>query len=648
MAVTQYIGARYVPLFAEPMEWTNTKQYEPLTIVLYQGNSFTSKQFVPIGVDITNENFWAETGNYNAQVEQYRREVLDFADSISEKTFGFDTVAGMQASDALYAGAICHTNGFYTNDDGGGAWYIITNVGIPNGMDILSTNNSLYASLLNVDEINSKMFGCTGALSDLHASEKLNRMFELCTSWNKTAVIQEGEYLIRKSLVITCNVKSYGVFITPATIEKTPADDSAYRTNAVCHILGENLKIEGITIEPQTQLSEYWNGSTTPSVDGTNYKHNGLVCVRDSKNITITNCDVNVYGSAIFFYSSHGKNCTVINSSVVAGLGIQFEVPDISTRDYENFESEHILNCNVIANFAMLHGSCKNVLVENTTIKNRNDSKTALVSFTRNDAKTGDYETGGTYINCKIDWVSTVSQSNAFFNVNPLHPTQQDPSLLGFVSIDFINCVINSNKDRPTQHIMNLCPNDMIDFTNCRFEFGVFAVSHSVADSGYEYGKPPILNLSNCIVNFPANMTGAFINDDNKDANIYLANVDVTYSSEQASTTTFINAAVFATKCKFNNLYRPPFNSAKNCVVIACVTNTSSLASFNSSAVYKFHGIQNIANGSPCADDGSQLLRARATTAFSTSMDTVKAGDMCFDTTTHTMKLYNGTEWVES
>lgn len=78
MATTQYIGARYVPLFAEPIEWDKTKQYEPLTIVTHEGNSYTSRQFVPTGIEITNETFWALTGNYNAQIEQYRKEVAEY------------------------------------------------------------------------------------------------------------------------------------------------------------------------------------------------------------------------------------------------------------------------------------------------------------------------------------------------------------------------------------------------------------------------------------------------------------------------------------------------------------------------------------------------------------------------------------------
>ena len=78
MATNQYIGARYVPVFADPAEWNNTRTYEPLTIVIHNGNSYTSAQYVPKGIDISNEEFWKLTGNYNAQVEQYRQEVKTY------------------------------------------------------------------------------------------------------------------------------------------------------------------------------------------------------------------------------------------------------------------------------------------------------------------------------------------------------------------------------------------------------------------------------------------------------------------------------------------------------------------------------------------------------------------------------------------
>lgn len=76
--VRQYVGARYVPVFADPPEWSSTQGYEPLTVVLHEGNSYTSRQSVPVGIDIDNTAYWAETGNYNAQIDAYRQEVLAF------------------------------------------------------------------------------------------------------------------------------------------------------------------------------------------------------------------------------------------------------------------------------------------------------------------------------------------------------------------------------------------------------------------------------------------------------------------------------------------------------------------------------------------------------------------------------------------
>jgi hypothetical protein len=71
----QYIGARYVPKFADPVEWDNLRNYEALTIVTYAGTSYTSKKPVPVGTKLNNTDYWVETGNYNEQVEQYRKEV---------------------------------------------------------------------------------------------------------------------------------------------------------------------------------------------------------------------------------------------------------------------------------------------------------------------------------------------------------------------------------------------------------------------------------------------------------------------------------------------------------------------------------------------------------------------------------------------
>lgn len=81
--VREYIGARYVPIFADPVEWNQNLAYEPLTIVTYAGNSYTSRQYVPKGVLINNTEYWVPTGNFNGQLELYRKEVADLSDDLN-------------------------------------------------------------------------------------------------------------------------------------------------------------------------------------------------------------------------------------------------------------------------------------------------------------------------------------------------------------------------------------------------------------------------------------------------------------------------------------------------------------------------------------------------------------------------------------
>lgn len=90
MSTRQYIGARYVPKFADPIQWDNTRSYEALTMVTNLGNCYTSKKSVPTGVAISNTEYWALTGNYNAQVEEYREEVEQLQEdfeALSDKVY---------------------------------------------------------------------------------------------------------------------------------------------------------------------------------------------------------------------------------------------------------------------------------------------------------------------------------------------------------------------------------------------------------------------------------------------------------------------------------------------------------------------------------------------------------------------------------
>lgn len=82
MTNRQYIGARYVPKFFNNKgsnEWIPNITYEALTIVTYLNNSYTSVKNVPQtdktpNIDTDN---WVLTGNYNAQIEEYRQKMIN-------------------------------------------------------------------------------------------------------------------------------------------------------------------------------------------------------------------------------------------------------------------------------------------------------------------------------------------------------------------------------------------------------------------------------------------------------------------------------------------------------------------------------------------------------------------------------------------
>ena len=64
-----YVGSRYVPQI-EGL-WDINKDYENFSIVIDENNnSFTSKQNVPAGIELSNNEYWVQTGNFNASFQQ--------------------------------------------------------------------------------------------------------------------------------------------------------------------------------------------------------------------------------------------------------------------------------------------------------------------------------------------------------------------------------------------------------------------------------------------------------------------------------------------------------------------------------------------------------------------------------------------------
>lgn len=91
MANLQYIGARYVPKFFENPDdqsnaWKAGVDYEALTIVTYNNDSYTSKITVPdsIGDPASNPQYWACTTKYTAALVALQTTVGDHEDRIDD------------------------------------------------------------------------------------------------------------------------------------------------------------------------------------------------------------------------------------------------------------------------------------------------------------------------------------------------------------------------------------------------------------------------------------------------------------------------------------------------------------------------------------------------------------------------------------
>lgn len=230
MSVREYIGARYIPLFADPIEWDSSLSYEPLTVVKNQGSSYVSRQFVPEGVAITNEQYWILWADFNAQLEQYRAEVQQFdgritanataigaetlarenADSeietaleqlsnvVSNKSFAADTVAALSSIEVT-ADAPAYVAGYYAAGDGGaGMWRASDKTA--NGIDVVTTANGT-AEYVPASCVNAAALGVIGnAVSDIDA--RISKAFEIANT-NSLNVVFPREFSFEQTIRVT-------------------------------------------------------------------------------------------------------------------------------------------------------------------------------------------------------------------------------------------------------------------------------------------------------------------------------------------------------------------------------------------------------------------------------------------------------------
>lgn len=265
--VRQYIGARYVPLFADPAEWSNTRAYEPLTIVIHNGNSYTSRQYVPTGIDINNNEYWALTGNYNAQVEAYRQTAQSALDKATNNETSINNIDANL--NALHADTVTNAQNLYDTIIGK-SWNNLVSLGVDN------TGNTDVAPIIN-NIIN--------------------------TSSVNGIVFAPGIYRIDSAINIPYNTTTpYAIFIFPgATIKANTQGIDVFT-------IGQTQKTgtcEGFRIFGGGTIDGNWNAA------------NGIHALTNTRkttiaNITINNCVTN----AIYFERTQPVDTQINNIKI--------------------------------------------------------------------------------------------------------------------------------------------------------------------------------------------------------------------------------------------------------------------------------------------------------------------------------------------
>lgn len=318
----QYVGARYVPKIMG--EWNKALQYEALSVVTYMGNSFTSKVAVPANIEITNEDYWVNTGNYNAQVEEYRKATED-------KIMYFNTVKEMKESTKIKNGQVVTTLGYYNINDGGGATYKIRNT-VPN-VFYETINSNLYGELISDTPYNVLQLGIR---QNIDQTEALTNILLKTDS----LYFPQGTYIFNIVINRTCAIIGDGI---ERTIFKPNTNEAVIKLNLVnptYHSKFKDFCVYGNNKEPYTGKGIELTNETLTLSEFTNlaigffeygFYSNGSNYSNNYTNVHFSNCEYGFYhplydhtfnNNQFNFCHFNGNSMSAITISTPLNLGM--------------------------------------------------------------------------------------------------------------------------------------------------------------------------------------------------------------------------------------------------------------------------------------------------------------------------------------
>lgn len=430
----EYTGMRYVPVFADPPEWSSANSYEPLEIVIHKGNSYTSKTFVPVGIDISNEDFWALTGNYNAQVEQYRQEVKALQNNLNNNySRVFATHQDMIASDKLIAGTTVKTMGYYAAGDSGGTVYSVTATqpSVP-----FEKIGDLYVHIADPTVVTPEMFGAKG---DGATGDTVPILAAIEYPGSRYIVFGNKTYAAEDEIAVY-EQRHKVIMFNGATIKGIKG--SKMGGGALFVIYGKRGGVDSVdSIDPLTMTTDitviggiFDPGDPTGDTNclgagggASNVRFINTICINSHRK---------AYAPQSIYDNVSIENACFINcrSGLEAGMGRNFTAKNItiitdgSTNNATSSDKAPIFGVNV--------ANVSNVLIENVTVKGYETSLTSSTSSSENVVLT----------NCNFDG-GKVSISNSGTKMDKCVLTATSLTLYLFIEKEHVlsNCIINAS-----------------------------------------------------------------------------------------------------------------------------------------------------------------------------------------------------------
>lgn len=331
-----YIGARYVPLIVG--DWDTTKQtaYEPLTVVTYQGNSYTSRTFVPTGIDITNTEYWVVTGNYNAQVDAFRVAL----DALNDRfdTLPFKSVKdygakgdGVTDDTEAFSNAISENDNIYISP---GTYMLKEGVSIPANKTIIGTSLSILKQIGgNNQDSFIRLVGNNITLNTLIIDGNVSKNSN--TGEHNHGIECGADNIVIKNLTVK-NTRGDGVYVggivkSNNVLISRVSIDNAWR-NGISVINSDFTQIENCLVQNVNGTAPK-GGITAEPNDTTQYVY-----------VTVSNCVVQDCGGTGFSAKALNANVRGEFNNCIVKRGSVYTSPGAYTAMSRN-------NNKVIANF---------------------------------------------------------------------------------------------------------------------------------------------------------------------------------------------------------------------------------------------------------------------------------------------------------